>query len=681
MPNSTTDPITKSQFKLGLDCIHKLQHARNKLPQRSRDDDLLRLLAEGGAAVEALVRATEPGLLIGGFGEDAVAQSRAALLRAAQAASAGRATTLYEVTICDEGFLARLDLVRIRPDGIDLVEIKSKSVDATGGQVDDGEFFKASGDIHGEWAAYVRDLAFQHALLRRWFAAQLDELATASEYRITPKLLLTNKAGTATMATVLDRRNYQPTYRPTPHGVRAEVEHIGNGADRSLLVEVDMSRAVQAMEADAQSRTHHFEGLGIQACMAEMRRIVDSDTWPEATASLTPACKHCEFRVKDDVESGFLRCWGVDVGSMPHHVLTLSHITKEQCEQAIESRQRGAKVTDVDAASIANRQRMQYESLRRNQPIVAQRFASAPSRALKIANVTGPVHFLDFETFAHPIPARVGGHPFEVVPFQFEGHRLPSPNAPLSERVQLDGFLEIADPDPRRAFVDALRQQLGSEGPIFHWHSYERTVLNAIVRSLGHDRLPGDDERRAFLATLVGPNGEGDGRLVDLLVIAQSAFYHPDMHGSYSIKRVLPIAWAEPSIRRHFAPGHGTIGDPTTYTGATDPYAELPPPPADLLQALGGVDAVQALATADDEESRGSAIRNGGMAMLAYQFARMLGAPRDPAVTTQLRQYCRLDSAAMVMMYALMRDLVPSWSQYGDSEARRDRRSPRPTGQ
>jgi len=53
------------------------------------------------------------------------------------------------------------------------------------------------------------------------------------------------------------------------------------------------------------------------------------------------------------------------------------------------------------------------------------------------------------------------------------------------------------------------------------------------------------------------------------------------------------------------------------------------------------------------------------MAMLAYHFARMLGSPRDPAVTTQLRQYCRLDSAAMVMVYALMRDIVPGWSQYG----------------
>ena len=665
MPHSSTAPITKSQFKLGLDCIHKLQHARNGLPQRSRDDEMLRLLAEGGAAVEALVRATEPGQLIGGFGDDAVARSRDAVLRGCHEASAGRVTTLYEVTICDDGFLARLDLVRIRPDGIDLVEIKSKSVDAPEGSVDASDFFKATGEVHGKWAPYVRDVAFQQELLRNWLAKHLGQLATKSQSHIRPKLLLINQSGAATSSAILDRRNYRANYNLTSKGVRAEVEHVGQGADRGLLVEVDMSVAVLAMEADAQSTVGCFQGRGIQSCMAEMRRIVDSDAWPVVTESLTPACKRCEFRVKDDVESGFLRCWGVEVGSMPNHVLTLSHIKSLQLQQALRKRQRQANVTDVDPASISDRQRLQHEALRRNRPIVTAGFASSPRAALQVADVAGPVYFLDFETFAHPIPSRVGGHPFEVVPFQFEGHRLPSPNAALFERVRLDGFLEIADPDPRRAFVDALRQQLGSEGLIFHWHSYERTVLNAIVTSLGQDRLPGDDERRAFLATLVGRDGEGGGRLVDLLAIAQSAFYHPNMKGSYSIKRVLPIAWAEPSIRRHFAPGHGTVGDLAAYPGATDPYAELPPPPVDLLQALGGVDALHALATEDDEASHGAAIRNGGMAMLAYHFARMLGSPSDPAVTTQLRQYCRLDSAAMVMVYALMRDIVPGWSQYG----------------
>jgi hypothetical protein len=65
MPETKDKPITKSQFKLGLDCIQKLRHARNGLPQTTQENQMLRLLSEGGAAIEALVRANYPGPSIG----------------------------------------------------------------------------------------------------------------------------------------------------------------------------------------------------------------------------------------------------------------------------------------------------------------------------------------------------------------------------------------------------------------------------------------------------------------------------------------------------------------------------------------------------------------------------------------------------------------------------------------
>ena len=37
------------------------------------------------------------------------------------------------------------------------------------------------------------------------------------------------------------------------------------------------------------------------------------------------------------------------------------------------------------------------------------------------------------------------------------------------------------------------------------------------------------------------------------------------------------------------------------------------------------------------------------------------GEPHDPAIARQLRRYCGLDSAAMVMVYGLMRDVVATW--------------------
>jgi len=293
-------------------------------------------------------------------------------------------------------------------------------------------------------------------------------------------------------------------------------------------------------------------------------------------------------------------------------------------------------------------------------PTVVRGFAEDPLAALTSGS-QGTIYFLDFETSAYPIPSRVGGRPYELIPFQFEAHSMPHAAASLRERIRLPGFLNVVDADPRRTFIDALMEQVGDQGLIFHWAEYERTVLNGIKKGLLEEPHDGDDARVAFIESLTGTNDKGQGRLVDLLDIAKASFYHPDQHGSYSIKKVVPIAWAVESIRGQFLPGHGAIGDPDSYTGELDPYDGLPDPPESILRAVGGKDVVRGVIAADDGEGTGGAIRNGGMAMLAYHYVRMFNDQLNESVLQQFRQYCRLDSAAMVMAYALMRDHVKGW--------------------
>ncbi len=69
----------------------------------------------------------------------------------------------------------------------------------------------------------------------------------------------------------------------------------------------------------------------------------------------------------------------------------------------------------------------------------------------------------------------------------------------------------------------------------------------------------------------------------------------------------------------------------------------------------------QAARTGATTATQIDAIRNGGMAMLAYHYVRMFNDQPNETVLQQFRQYCRLDSAAMVMAYALMRDHVKGW--------------------
>ena len=665
MPNTLTTPLTKSQFKLGLDCIQKLRHARDRLPQASQENDMLRLLAEGGAAVEALVRATERGRLIGGYKQTALTESREALIDALNAANTGTTTSLYEITITHGGFLARIDLLRVRPGAIDLVEIKSKSVAGTDGRVDPEEFAKRRGGIRAEWLAYIQDLSFQRELLLRCLAELGQQTGIPIPRTVCPRLLLVNKLGAATPATALSKANYRSTYQQDARGIHAVVEFIGPTANRSLLVEVPMEDMVAVLGRDAGSDVLGFKGLGIADCMERMKSIVDSDRWPDASESLGKQCKSCEFRVRPGLESGFDRCWNLTGGHPKHHLLSTMQLSKEQFAQALMSAGTNACVLHIDEASVKDTQRKQFESIQRNSPLVSRSFATDPLGHLFDSTPKGPIFFIDFETSAYPIPSRAGGHPNEHIPFQFEGHTLPLPTAGLETRIQLDGFLDLEQPSLHRTFIDALKAQLGDSGPVFHWHHFECTVLKKIRGVLEECPNTGDAARIAFIDQLIGSNGADGGRLIDLLPIAKAAFYHPDMAGSYSIKKVVPIAWAIPAIREHFVLGHGAGGDPSHYSGVKDPYDGLPAPPRSILEAVGGIETYRSLVEADDDEGPG-ALRNGGMAMLAYHYVRMFGGGDDPEIVGQFRQYCRLDSAAMVMVYALMRDHVAIWAKFRD---------------
>ena len=134
-----------------------------------------------------------------------------------------------------------------------------------------------------------------------------------------------------------------------------------------------------------------------------------------------------------------------------------------------------------------------------------------------------------------------------------------------------------------RQAAEALIEKLGTTGPIIVYTSYEKRVLN----ELGHrypDLLPG-------LSALVD-------RLVDLHPLAKEHYYHPAMHGSWSIKAILP-----------------TIGANIDY--------------ANLVEVRDGEAAQSAYLEAIHEDT---------------------SADRREALRNALLAYCRLDTEAMVRL-------------------------------
>jgi hypothetical protein len=678
MPDTNHAPITKSQFKLGLDCIQKLRHARNGLPQATQENGMLRLLAEGGGAIEALWRQKEPGW-VGPVGHAPAALASLDAIRSAVELSRqrGQPVPLYEVTIMHGGFLARIDLLRVSESTFEVVELKAISVVDSDSANEENKFLgsESKGDVStrtilSERIPYLQDLAFQTVLLRQWLMNHCLAVGVGPAIKVMPGMILVNKGGRSSSGDSLG--SFKTTHIPSHRGPRAQVSYVGQGfANTDLLVEMKgIPELIGRIEGDALSNDAAFKGLGIAGCMEQMAKIVQSGQWPDASKRLGPACKKCEFRTCAAGQSGFDECWGA--GRATLHILTLPRVNPKQVEATLALATREtASAGDVPEAMLTASQRAAWESLQTDPPapIVAAAFRDPNHRhhVMRRGDSSSPCYFLDFECAMYPIPQRVGGRPYEKVPFQFEAHRLPSFDADLGRRERLEGFLDLTSADPRVGFLRALRRQMGDSGVIYHWHSYERDVLRDLKSGLrcSDAGVPADAPALIeFIDSLIGEGSHaGSGRLCDLLKIAEDAFYHPAMLGSYSIKKVLPVAWAESAIRAHFCPGHGCAGDPDSYADAGDPYKSLPPLSSSFIDSLGGMHRLRDLEHAAEASSPWLpvALKDGGMAMLFYHYVRMFGGADRQEIREQFRNYCGLDSAAMLMVFRYMTDFVPKF--------------------
>jgi len=583
------------------------------------------------------------------------------------------------------GFLARIDLLRVSAERLEIVEMKAKSVaSADAAHEDNGILGKADAErgtaarkILSEWVPYLQDLAFQKVLLERWLVERGQEVGLLPGTPVVPGMILVNKRGRAQAGDVL--RNFSTRHAADGTAPRATVSYVGPGCpDTQILVEMTgIPEIVGRMEAHAMAGDPALAHRGIGDCMDRMLAIVREDAWPAAATRLGVGCKRCEFRTPGSAPSGFEECWGAI--RVRHHVLTLPRVTGEQVKSALAaSPSQSASAADVPGEDITSSQRPAWTCLQitgEPAPIVSPRFKSPEGRAalLRTESPHDPCHFVDFECGMYPIPQRVGGQPYEWIPFQFEAHTLPSADADLRRRVRLEGFLDLRSDDPRANFVRQLRRQLGDHGVVYHWHRYEATVLAKLRNAFtaGDGVTAGDaPELVAFIDSLLGDEEDGrPGRLCDLMNVAKDAFYHPDMLGSYSIKKVLPVVWRRPEIRSHFWPGHGCPGDPDAYGHAEDPYLALPTLPAPFLEAVGGAEALRDLERAAEESAPGlpETLRNGGSAMLLYHYVRGFGGGDRQDVRALFRNYCGLDSAAMVMVFRYMNEVVPTFEGDGDA--------------
>jgi hypothetical protein len=142
--------------------------------------------------------------------------------------------------------------------------------------------------------------------------------------------------------------------------------------------------------------------------------------------------------------------------------------------------------------------------------------------AEELSRLKYPLYFMDFESLYPAIPRYAGMRPYSHIPFQWSVHRQLGPDA-APEHFE---FLADDDRDPRREFVSSLCDALDRRGPII--------VYNATFES---QRLR---EMADWLPEYAGAIARIQERLWDLWPFVKRHVYHPQFHGSFSLKTVLP---------------------------------------------------------------------------------------------------------------------------------------------
>jgi predicted RecB family nuclease len=169
-----------------------------------------------------------------------------------------------------------------------------------------------------------------------------------------------------------------------------------------------------------------------------------------------------------------------------------------------------------DAFVLNERQRRAKQSIEENRLLWSDHLRA------ELESLTYPLWCIDFEAVAPAVPRYPGCRPWQQIPFQWSAHRVDEPGA---EPVHT-GFLAETAGDPRRDFAESLLEAVGRDGPVLVW---SKQFEDARLKEL-----------QAEYPDLSGRLVALRERLVDLLEIVRKNVYHPEFHGSFSIKRVLP---------------------------------------------------------------------------------------------------------------------------------------------
>ncbi|OGS72637.1 MAG: hypothetical protein A3F91_06895 [Flavobacteria bacterium RIFCSPLOWO2_12_FULL_35_11] len=645
--------LTKSRFKLGLECPNKLYYTKKKEYADTKvSDTFLEALAEGGFQVEELARMHYPnGVLIEGNDWD-----YQLLWEQTQELLKQENVIIYEAAFLIDGLFIRTDVLVKHGGNIELIEVKAKSFTPD----DEYLFIGKRGGMVSSWKPYLFDIAFQKYVIQFCFP----------QWNIQSYIMMADKSKKASINGLnqLFRISSKGENRTGILKKVSTIEETGN----PVLGRKNVTQIVADIEAN---KYKYHDGLTFIKSINQFKTFYQKDEYANWKTSFS-ACKSCEFKSEDDeLKSGFKECfnkqhnWTENDFTKPN-IFDVYFFTKgnKLFEDGIYFKDKltednvGLKV-EAEKLTTSHRQWLQIEKEVNNDSTL---YVDLEGLKDEMNKWVFPLHFIDFETSAVALPFNKGLKPYEQIAFQFS-HHIYHENGKIEHANEY--INNKAGVFPNFEFLRALKETLEKDnGTIFRYSNHENTILNAIYAQLPDSEEDDREELIKFIHSISHSKSDsavkwkGNRDMVDLWDVEKRFYYNPLTKGSNSIKAILPASLSSSKFlqekyskplnqinvsSKNFSENHVWLEIENDIVKS--PYKMLP----SLFDDWSEEQIENTLSEIED-------IANGGAALTAYgklQYTDMEQSEIDE-LTSALLKYCELDTLAMVMIYEHFKEIT-----------------------
>jgi hypothetical protein len=616
--------LSKSDFQLASSCPKKLIYKKLYYPTANDTNEYMQMLAQGGYVVGKMATLYfDGGIEIEGNTNECIEATKLHLQKAN--------VILFEPAIVSGKKLIRIDILVKTGNELHLIEVKAKSHDTE----------KQDSEKQLKLKKYIDDVAYQYYVLKEAFPefsikcslfmpdkskrTSIEELA--SWFTISKNVQSSDfdfEEIPAQQKPKFNKPNVVFKYENSPE----RLDKINELKENGILSYMDVTDHVKEKEQEIKLKANRFLDI--------MENGISSSDF-----QIYKGCKSCEFNTPTELKNGYLECWGT-LAYSENHIFDLykggSVGSKKDGYYIDELIEQGTiNLLDLDVerlknkkgelASTGQRQIIQIQNTIKNNEWISNKLAN------KLESFDYPLHFIDFETYQGALPFHKGMRPYELIAFQWSCHTIESKGAaPIhSEWIHTGEKLPNPQEMPNFEFARSLMKQIGLTGSTFMWATHENSVLRKILEQMSIFGVE-DNELKNWLTQMTRDKNR-DGRLIDMNQLTLEHYFHPQMKGKTSIKKVLPAIWSNFTYL-HDVPHFKQYAPENFISGKIDPYDQL----------SSGI---------SDEDWEGEVVNGGTAAMRAYQrirFDESLTKIQRDDLRNQLLEYCKLDTMAMVII-------------------------------